>query len=476
MDKNGIIGRQEEIRRLDRCMKTQEPQLIAVYGRRRVGKTFLINGYFEGRFDFKLTGMFEQPAGMQLRNFCIELSGQMQEECEIPADWMDAFTRLRKYIDTKSVNDKVVVFFDEMPWMDTARSGFLPAFEWFWNSYGSARRNLVFIICGSAASWMRINIDENKGGLFNRLTCRIYLKPFTLRETEQYLCSRGMHWSRRDIVDCYMILGGIPYYLSLLLPQMSVSQNIDNIFFRKRAELWDEFFFLYRTLFKSSESYIKIVEALSKKRGGLTREEIITETSLPANGKLSQMLTDLEYSGFIRITEVYKSKKKRYQLSDYYSEFYFRFIRDNYGKDEHYWSNNLDNPARRAWAGLTFEQVCMDHISQIKQKLGISGVLSETRVWSVAGNDERSGAQIDMAISRRDRVTNICEIKYASGEYVIDKKYDLALRNKIDTFVRETGCRDTIQLTFITSYGLKQNKYSSIVQNQVVMDDLFDEK
>lgn len=473
MDRSEIIGRKYEIDRLDQCMDSNEPQLIALYGRRRVGKTFLVNHYFNGRFDFKLTGIYDQPLAVQLKNFAIELSGQSGGDMVIPSDWMEAFGMLKDYIDEKPDSSKVVIFFDEMPWMDTARSGFVSAFEWFWNSYGNARTNLVFIVCGSATSWMRINIDANKGGLYNRLTCRLYLKPFTLAETEQYLLARGIRWSRYDIVECYMIIGGIPYYLSLLLPEMSLSQNVDNIFFRKRAELWDEFRFLYQTLFKNSEVYISIAEALSKKRGGMTRDELIKAAHLPDNGRLVQMLEDMEYSGFVRINNQYGSKSKRYQLSDYYSLFYFRFIKDNYGSDEHFWSDMLDNPARRAWSGLTFEQVCMDHIPQIKKALGISGVLSENGVWSSTGEDGHDGAQIDLLIKRRDRVTNLCEIKFASGEFVIDKKYDLALRNKISAFQRQTATRDTLQLTFITTYGVKKNKYSGIVQNEVRMDDLF---
>lgn len=470
---HSFIGRHDEIKRLQGCLDREEAQLIAVYGRRRVGKTFLVNFFFNGRFDFKLTGIFDQPLSMQLKNFALELSGQTGIEVPIPKDWLDAFLLLEKYIDAKPSDQKTVIFFDEMPWMDTPRSGFLPSFEWFWNNYGSARRNLIFIVAGSATSWMRKNIDENRGGLYNRLTCRIYLTPFSLEETEEYLVSRGITWSRYDIVQCYMIMGGIPYYLSLLLPSLSADQNIDNIFFRKRAELWDEFTFLYRTLFRSSDQYVRIAEALSRKRGGLSRDELSKSVDLPMNGRLTQMLDDMEYSGFIRISSQYGSRKKQYQLSDYYSLFYFRFIKDNYGKDEHFWSNMLDNPARRAWAGLTFEQVCMDHIPQIKKKLGIAGVLSETSVWRSKGNEEESGAQIDLIIKRRDHVINLCEIKFSTGEYEINKSYNMVLRNKINSFQQGTGTKDTLQLTFISTYGLKKNMYSSLVQSEVVMDDLF---
>lgn len=468
-----ILGRRDEIKRLDACLARDEAQLIAVYGRRRIGKTYLINHYFDGRFDFKLTGIFDQPLSMQLKNFAIELAGQTGKGISVPKDWMEAFSQLDRYIRSKPQDEKIIIFFDELPWMDSPRSGFLTAFEWFWNSFGSSVQNLVFVVAGSATSWMRINLDENRGGLYNRLTCRIYVKPFSLSETEAYLHHRDIHWSRYDVALCYMVMGGIPYYLSLLRPDLTVDQNIDNMFFRKRAELFDEFTFLYRTLFKNSELHIRIAEQLSKNRSGLSREEIARSLYIADNGRLTQMLADMEYSGFIRINAVYGSRKKQYQLSDYYSLFYFRFIKDHYGADERYWSHMLDNPARRAWTGLTFEQVCMDHVERIKEKLGISGVLTETSVWSTKADDTYSGAQIDMVIRRRDKVTNLCEIKYSSDEYVIDRKYDLKLRNKIGIFQRKTGTRDTLQLTFISTYGVKPNVYSGIVQNEVVLDDLF---
>lgn len=478
MAMNRIIGRQVECARLEKCLNADQAQLIILYGRRRVGKTFLINQFFDGRFDFKLTGAYGEPKETQLRYFTAELNRQSGKENPVPKDWIEAFALLREYIAALSKSEKHVVFFDEMPWMDTQRSGFLSAFEWFWNDWGCTRDNLIFIICGSATSWMVEKIVENKGGLFNRQTCRLYLQPFSLRETEQYLKSRNIDWSRRDIAETYMIMGGIPYYLSLLDPEMAFNANIDNMFFRKRAELWDEFDRLYQTLFSNSEQYIRIVEQLSKKRMGLTRSEIAEQTKLPANGSLSKMLNDLTDSGFVRKYAFYgrKTKEVLYQLSDYYTLFYYRFIKDGFGKDEHFWSNTLENPARRAWAGLTFEQLAKDHILPIKKKLGIAGVLSEESSWFSTGKgaENSTGAQIDLLIDRRDQVINICEMKYSINAFLIDKDYDQKLRNKIAVFRQETNCKKTIQLSMITTFGVQKNKYSSLVTNEVMLDDLFE--
>ena len=298
-----------------------------------------------------------------------------------------------------------------------------------------------------------------------------------MRETEDFLGFKGITWSRYEIAECYMIMGGIPYYLNLLDKAMSYTQNIDNLFFKKRGELWDEFGHLYATLFSNSDSHIKIVEALSTKKGGLTRNELLQKTGLPANGNFSKMISNLESSGFIRVSNFYGKKKKDalYQLSDYYTAFYYRYIKNNYGKDEHYWSNAIDNPARRSWTGLTFEQLCKDHIPQIKKKLGISGVLSEESIWYTHGDEELGvpGAQIDLLIERRDRVINVCEMKFSINEYVIDKDYDMVLRNKLDAFRRMTNCKKSLQTTMITTYGVKRGKYSGIINSQITLEDLF---
>lgn len=469
----------EECKRLDSCLKADTAQLIIVYGRRRVGKTFLINQYFDNQFALKVTGIYGQTKEVQISNFMASLNEMSGKQYNEAKNWFEAFRCLKEYTKTLSKKKKQIFFFDEMPWMDNKKSDFLSAFEWFWNDHASTVDNLVLIVCGSATSWMDEKIANNKGGLFNRQTCKLYLKPFKLYEAEKYLQSKGINWSRYDISECYMIMGGIPYYLSLLDNSISYKQNIDKLFFSPNGELWDEFDHLYKTLFTNSDDYIKVVSALSEKIGGLTRFEIIKKTKLSSGGELSKILDNLILSGFVRVSNFYNKKKKDalYQLADYYTLFYFRYIHKNPGKDEHYWSNSIDHPTRRVWAGLTFEQICKDHIGQIKQKLGISGVLSQESAWFTAGEDDKgiSGAQIDLLIDRRDRVISICEIKYSVNEFMIDKKYDMNLRNKVESFRKATNCKKTIQLVMVTSYGLKEGKYNSFVNAQITLDDLYHE-
>ena len=476
MSVQNVVGRSLEIRRLDRVTREEQAQLVVVYGRRRIGKTYLIHQYFSGRFDFLFTGVHNQPKEIQLRSFIAELNRQANTNHPVPANWFEAFELLRSYLSALPIQENRLVFFDEMPWMDTQKSDFLSSFEWFWNSWASLQSHLILIVCGSATSWMVDHIDQNKGGLFNRQTCRLYLQPFSLNETEQYLQARGFNWSLASITECYMILGGIPYYLRALDPQMTLNANIDNLLFRKRAELWDEFDHLYSTLFSNSQAYIKIVEALSHKRNGMSREEIISKTRLPNNGELSRMLKNLCDAGFVRASVNFFNRKEiLYQLADYFTLFYFRFLRSAYGKDERYWSNATDLPARRAWMGLTFEQICRDHIPQIKNRLGIGGVLSEEFSCRIPAEDADSprGAQFDLLIERRDQVIDLCEMKFSINDYEIDRDYDQILRNKISVLQKETKNRKDIQLVMVTSYGVKQNQYSNLVNAVVTLEDLF---
>ena len=477
---NGFIGRKSELERLRQCMESKQAQLIVVYGRRRVGKTFLVESFFDNSFDFSFTGAYKQTKTTQLMNFAEEIRFQTGREISPPASWREAFSVLRQYLSSLDKKRKHVVFFDEMPWMDTHKSGFMPAFEWFWNSWASKQNNLIMVVCGSATSWMMKNISDNKGGLFNRQTCRLYLEPFNLYETEQFLCSGNIRWSRIEIAECYMIMGGMPFYLSLIDPRMSFRQNIDNLFFKKKGELWDEFKHLYNTLFSNGSTYIRVAEILSTKRYGLTRSELSDLSGISSDQTLSKVLEDLTASGFVRVYNLYGHKKKNavYQLCDYYSLFYFRFIKENYGVDESFWSHSFDNPARRVWCGITFEQLCKDHVKQIKQALGISGVISEESGWHLIpdkGSDKQQrGAQIDMLIDRRDMCINICECKFSINEFEIDKDYDMILRNKAESFRIYTGSKKTLNLTLITTFGLKSNKYSGIVNNTITLDDLFE--
>ena len=311
-----IIARKKECETLQESLETPTSQLIIVYGRRRVGKTFLINQFFDDNFSFKVTGIYNKPKEIQLEAFTKALNFSFKLNLKTQKNWFDAFDILKRTLAEQiDKSTKSVIFFDELPWMDTQKSDFLAAFEWFWNDWGCAQNNLLWIVCGSATSWMVDNIDHNKGGLFNRQNTRIYLEPFNLQETKEFLLKKNIEWSPYDIAECYMIMGGIPFYLSLLKPKFSVSQNIDNIFFKKKGELWDEFDHLYHTLFSNSEVYIKVVDLLSTTRIGYSRQEIAEKTKIAENGNLSKILNNLVYSGFVRSYPSMEIRKNRHYFN-----------------------------------------------------------------------------------------------------------------------------------------------------------------
>lgn len=472
-----IIGRKEEKELLARIWQSKQSEFVAVCGRRRVGKTFLVREYFEEQMVFQVSGIANGNTSEQLKNFYYTLCRYDSTVSEMPKDWIDAFELLIRYLSSLTLERKVV-FLDELPWMDTFGGNFIAALEHFWNGWASARRDIVLIVCGSATSWMMDKLINNHGGLYGRLTHRIMLKAFSLGETEQFLQAKGVHLSRYEVAEAYMILGGIPYYLNMLDHRMSLAQNVDRLLFNPNGELYNEFDMLYRSLFSHSEVYVKVVECLNNRGYGMTRSEIVEATGLKSGKMLTTVLANLESCGFIRKYASYgcADRKALYQLVDFFTLFYFRFLRKSSFRNLQYWSALQRTPRFYAWAGVSFEILAMEHIDQIKKKLGISGVATSVYSWrsrSAEKGNERA-AQIDMVIERADNTINLCEMKFSEDEYVISKDYDKMLRNKIVRFQEETKSRKSIQLTFVTSYGLKKGMYAGIAQNEVVLDDLFE--
>ncbi len=469
-----IIGRKDEIRQLTHAYESERSEFIAIYGRRRVGKTFLVRQIFENNFVFSYSGMANVTTREQLQKFYLTLKKHGVKENAYPQNWIEAFDLLERYLESLPKGKKVV-FLDELPWMDGPKSSFLPAFESFWNGWASARGDILLIVCGSATSWIVNKILRNRGGLHNRLTNQIYLQPFTLNECEEYANAIKLQMERRQIIEAYMILGGIPFYWSLLEPGKSLAQNIDSLFFGRNPKLGNEFKELYSSLFKNPELYIDLIKALGKKKAGMTREEIIENAKLAAGGTLSKYLEDLENCGFIRRYQAIGAKTKNalYQLIDNFTLFYFKFLADKQNTDKNFWSKIQISPIYHNWCGLAFERVCLLHSEQIKKALGISGVITSEYSWCTPPADGNPGAQIDLLIDRSDKAINLCEMKYANELYTIDAKYSEALRRKAEQFRRVTKTRKGLITTMITTYGLVKNTYSMNIYAQVKADDLF---
>jgi hypothetical protein len=419
------------------------------------------------------------PKSQQFLNFNTAIRKYSKIPFPAVNNWFEAFEQLQSLIIQAKGKDKKVIFIDELSWLDTQKSGCVQALEYFWNSFASARKDIILIVCASATSWLINKVIKNKGGLHNRVTQQIALQPFTLSETELFLKSRKIECNRKQIIEYYMVMGGVPFYLESIKKSKSVAQNIDALFFAENAPFKEEFSLLYNSLFQHSEKHIAIINALSTKKKGLTREEILKLLAIADGGSISRILEELEQCGFIRIYNDYRqqSKNRIYQLVDFYSLFYLNFIAGEKQLPENYWASQMDNPKHRAWSGYSFEQVSMAHIKQIKSKLGISGVTTKVYSWrsrdAACRVSAETGAQIDLIIQRNDKITNLCEIKFSNKEFVIDKKYDEVLHNKKYTFIEETGSRDAVHLTMITTYGVKHNAYWNNIQSEITMNDLF---
>ena len=469
-----MVARIKERERLNDLEAAKVSDFVVVYGRRRVGKTFLIREHFAQKFAFYAAGLANTSTRKQLLNFhtSIQKFNTKNLKIETPKNWYEAFQSLEKILAANRCKKKVI-FIDELPWFDTSRSGFLSALEHFWNSWASARTDILLITCGSAASWMITKILNNKGGLHNRVTQRMKIEPFTLSECKEYLASKNIQYNHYQMVEMYSILGGIPYYLNLLKKGLSITQSIDELCFSDDGELKNEFNNLYASLFKKAESHVQIILALATKTKGLTRKEIIDFSKIPNGGGTTKVLDELVECGFIRRYFQFDKKNKDclYQLVDFYSLFYLKFIKNNKLATAGYWIKAIDNPAKRAWSGYAFEQVCLMHTTEIKQKLGISGVLTTESSWR--SKDAENGVQIDLLIDRRDQVVNLFEIKHSISEFVIDKKYDMEIRNKIGTFQVETKTRKAVWMTMITTFGLQKNMYAMNIQNELTLEDLF---
>ena len=471
-----IVGRRAEKRQLMEAVDSDKAALVAVVGRRRIGKTFLIRQVYADHMVFDITGLHNGDLYDQLEHFRNTLlkSGYL-DAVEIPQNWLSAFYMLENYLNSLKTKKKKVLFFDELPWMDTPRSKFLMAFENFWNSYCTKRDDMVVVICGSAASWMIKKIVNNKGGLYNRITHKIHLQPFTLNETESFLQAKGIVWSRYDIVQFYMMVGGVPYYLDLVQKGESVMQFVERACFAPDGMLVSEFEELFASLFHNSYRHYKIVEALSTIKKGLVRDALLQKSGLATGGTFTETLDELLASGFVE-KQVPWGKEKQgtlYRLADPFMLFHQKFMKGKKGKQSGSWVKITDTPAWYAWAGLAFENVCLQHIKQIKEALKLTAISTVVAGWR--GGNENGETQIDLLIERADRIIHVCEIKFSKGMFAIDKPYAQELRQKLLVFSQTPqNKRNTLFLTMISTFGLQQNEYSrEIVQNELTMDDMF---
>ena len=460
-----LIGRERETKELTRLKESYQAEFVVLYGRRRVGKTFLVRSFFDDKFSFYCTGLAKGSRKQQLKNFGKQIS-EYTGQAFAPEDWFEAFNALKGII-SRSRQRKKVVFLDEVPWMDTQKSEFKQALDLFWNGWGMMQPNLLFIVCGSAASWMVKNVINDKGGLHNRLTCKLHLLPFTLKDTKAYLYSQGCRWTEEMIANCYMILGGIPYYLHLLDKSLSLAQNVDRLFFEESALLSDEFNNLYSSLFKKANEYIKIITQLSKKKSGYTRNELTSALKQKGGGGFTRRLEELEQCGFIRKYLPISGKTHIYQLVDFFTLFYLNFGSAKGTYDQNMWLHMQTSSTYSNWLGLSFERLCFAHIRQIQQALGISGIATKTYAL------QTSTAQMDMVIDRADNIINLCEMKYTGGAYALSKSEAEKLQHRIQELSSKLRSKSIIPVLVTNSSAKKNAYYNQLIYNNITLKELF---
>lgn len=475
-----MIGRSEEIYELEKLYESKKAELVAIYGRRRVGKTYLVSETFSDRITFHHAGLSpatDNNIGIlkkQLQHFYNSLLLSGMEEGKAPESWMEAFLLLEKHLQSIDNGKKQLIFFDELPWLDTPKSGFIQAFEGFWNTWACHRKNIMVIVCGSAISWMQDVLINNHGGLYNRVTYEINLKPFNLFECEQFFKENNINYSRYDVVQSYMVFGGIPFYLGYIDSRYSLAQNINRLFFSDKGRLKQEFDRLFDSIFVNPEVSKAIVRFLYTKNAGYTRKEIVETNILTDGGRLSSHLNSLIACNFIIKYVPFGLGKRQecYKLVDPFCLFYLHFIEGQTKLNEKQWEQNISTQPINIWRGFAFENVCFNHIEQIKKSLGISGVISSASPWSKRDDDEE-GTQIDLLIERNDNVINMCEMKFYKDEFVVNKDYYRTLLRRQDMILKKVSSRIAVHSTLITTFGLKRNEYSNAFNNVITLDDLF---
>ncbi len=474
-----MIGRTKEINELNSLYEGKRAELVAVYGRRRVGKTYLIGEVFKDKFTFRHVALSpeEDASGNATKNqldaFYLSLIRYgMDKNEKKPETWFEAFFLLEELLDRKNQNGRLLVFFDELPWMDTANSNFIKAFEYFWNGYGCTKSNLMVIVCGSANSWIQNHLINSHGGLYDRVTYEIKLTPFSLKECEQFFAEKDIVMTKYDIASSYMVFGGIPYYLGYFQKEKSLSGNIDSLFFSKSAPLKLEFDRLFLSSFDNGNFVEKIVHFLSKRKKGFTRNEIVMKLGVGDGGNLTKALNALISSDFIEkyVPFGVKSKVVHYRLIDPFCIFYLKFCYEQ-KRDDNFWSSGVSGQELSSWRGLAFENVCLNHVDAIKKSLGISGVITRTSAWNYS-NEEGTG-QIDLIISRNDNVVNVCEIKFYSKPYTVDESLYMKILSRDEEVRKYIPKKAAVHNTLITTFGVNKNQYSSVFQNILTLNDLF---
>lgn len=486
MSTDSLIGREKEKSILNQIVTSNKSEFLALYGRRRIGKTYLIKQFFseKNHLFFYCSGLRNGSLSQHLDLFSKQLGLCFYNGAPLQSSdsWLKAFEQLNKAIEQIPRNKKLIIFLDELPWMATPRSGLLDALDHYWNRYWSHDKRFKLIVCGSSASWIIDNIINNVDGLYNRVTRTMTLDPFSLNETQRYLKSQKINLNQEQVLELYLALGGIPHYLALLKKGLSAAQCIDELCFQRGGALSMEFDRLFASLFRDPEPYINLIKTIAKHRYGIMQAQLVKESGATAGGSTSKKLKELEEAGFILSFTPYNHSDKGiyYKVIDEFTLFYLKWMAGkNKGlskqeQKEGYWLSKTKSPSYQAWSGYAFEAVCYKHIKQIRKALKIEAG-AEAGSWRYnPKSKEQQGAQIDLLFDREDGVISVCEIKYNNKPFSIDKSYASNLTNKLHAFSKHTRSKKQLFLNMVTVNGVKPSIYSEeLICGVVKLGDFF---
>lgn len=410
-----FVGRELELKKLRAIGEADEPSIVVVYGRRRVGKTELLEQAFRHRNILKFEGIEGLSEKDQYANAMRQLAKYVGEDLLTKVQitsWSEFFDLVARY--TKE--GTWTIYLEELQWLANYESKLLSELKYAWDNQFRRNPKLLLILCGSAPSFMLEKVVHSKA-LYNRSQHEIHLQELSISETKLFLKNR----SDREIFNAYLSVGGIPEYLKWVDKESSVFQGLCTHAFTSGSFFSREFEKIFTSSLANNKHYREIIETLSRCKF-LSREELAEKLKLTSGGTLSILLTDLEKCGFISKYCPYNlsnsSNVIRYAIADNYLHFYFNFIRPIQSKIENGDYNEVPQSAIKMdsyakWLGFAFERWCRKYSRVIAKILGFSGVQYRSGAYfSRATNKKDPGYQIDLVFDRADKVYTICEMKY----------------------------------------------------------------
>jgi hypothetical protein len=455
-----FLGREGELNRLSRLKRLKKASLVVIKGRRRVGKSTLVQEFAKGKRFISLSGLPPSP-GMGAQRQREEFAGQVCSQLKLPrvdfSTWSDAFRFLGMHIR----DQELIVLFDEISWMGGLDPGFLGSLKTWWDQEGCAMQGLVLILCGSISTWIEKNILHSTG-FVGRITLVLHVQPLSLPESVLFLRKKGFLGSTYEMLKILSVTGGIPWYLDLIDPKESADQNIYELCFEPASQLINEFQTIFHDLFeRKGESYRKILQTLIE--GMKTQSQIREMLQKEEGGTLSEQLKNLVAAGFV--SEHYQwslkkgtlGKQKLYRLSDCFLRFQLKYVepyRDLIAQGSYKKAATGKLPGWDAIMGFQLESLLLMNREFVFQSLGLDpSIVVRDNPYIQVATGRRRGCQIDYLIQTKMNSLILCEFKFSKNE--LSSSVLGALKEKADALSAPRGFGKAIALFHIGGVSAK---------------------